>query len=244
MWAGWYSSPPPPPPLNNRSKMPDDNFTEQATQVNKIMDKLRPQLPTAEEGAAIADSLIKNVQDILKKNSDEIIAIAAVAGGLVVLIPALTVAIVNVVGFTAGGVALGSLAAAVQSSVYGGLTSGIFSVLQSFGATATATAPAGLAAAGAAVAGGGGYLAYKEIEKNAPEIKKQSKLITDEADKQLRAAGEGAGAALEEVGKGAGAFAEEAGKGADAFAGEAGKHCASAANSAANAFEGLGHALG
>jgi len=37
------------------------------------------------------------------------------------------------IGFTSAGVASGSVAAAVQGSVYGGATTGVFSVLQSVG---------------------------------------------------------------------------------------------------------------
>lgn len=49
----------------------------------------------------------------------------------------------------------GSLAALIQSSVYAGYTGGIFSILQSFGATA-AVAPAGALALGGVFLGVGG----------------------------------------------------------------------------------------
>ena len=54
--------------------------------------------------------------------------------------------VLSAAGFTAGGVAAGSIAAWVQSTVYGGATCGVFSLLQSAGA-------AGLGLAGNAVAG-------------------------------------------------------------------------------------------
>ncbi|KDR68325.1 hypothetical protein GALMADRAFT_146295 [Galerina marginata CBS 339.88] len=46
-------------------------------------------------------------------------------------------ALLPAVGFTASGVTAGSAAAAAQSTFYGPATSGIFSVLQSAGITAT-----------------------------------------------------------------------------------------------------------
>ena len=55
----------------------------------------------------------------------------------------------SVAGFTASGVAAGSLAAWAQSTFYGGATGGIFSLCQSAGA-------AGLGLAGNAAAGGVG----------------------------------------------------------------------------------------
>lgn len=59
-------------------------------------------------------------------------------------------ALLPVVGFTAAGVAGGSVAAGVQSAVYGAYTTGVFSVLQSAGT--------GAIAANAAVIAGGGTL--------------------------------------------------------------------------------------
>ena len=52
------------------------------------------------------------------------------------------------------GVAAGSIAAAVQSAVYGGATTGIFSVLQSAGAVGiSVAAKAGIGSAAGATAG-------------------------------------------------------------------------------------------
>ncbi len=60
-------------------------------------------------------------------------------------------------GFGAAGVAAGSIAAATQSAVYGGATTGIFSILQSIGATMAWVTPA--VAGGAMTATGGAALA-------------------------------------------------------------------------------------
>ena len=60
-------------------------------------------------------------------------------------------------GFTATGVATGSAAAAVQSVVYGGATTGAFSVLQSVGAAGIGAAGnAGIGAVGAVVGAAAG----------------------------------------------------------------------------------------
>jgi Interferon-induced 6-16 family len=58
---------------------------------------------------------------------------------------------IPILGWTSAGVAAGSVAAAVQSTVYGGATCGLFSVLQSLGATG-AWMTCGCAIGGAAIA--------------------------------------------------------------------------------------------
>jgi len=63
-------------------------------------------------------------------------------------------ATVSAVGFTTTGVAASSLAASTQSVVYGGLTTGAFSTLQSIGATG-ALSVAGTAAVSTAGAAAG-----------------------------------------------------------------------------------------
>jgi len=98
--------------------------------------------------------------------------IAVVVTGSVIALTQAPVILVNLAGFTAAGVKagkvyvtwrrlltdcpiLGSIAAATQSAVYGGLTTGLFAGLQSFGATAAVSIPAlagGLASAAAGVA--------------------------------------------------------------------------------------------
>lgn len=55
-----------------------------------------------------------------------------VAAGTIATVAALAVPIA---GFGVGGVVAGSAAAAAQSAIYGGATCGVFSVLQSIGAT-------------------------------------------------------------------------------------------------------------
>ena len=72
-------------------------------------------------------------------------------GGFIVGIAAAPL-VLSAAGFTAGGVAAGSIAASAQSVIYGGATTGIFSLLQSAGA-------AGLGVAGNAVAGAVGAAA-------------------------------------------------------------------------------------
>ncbi|KAJ3548390.1 hypothetical protein NMY22_g1283 [Coprinellus aureogranulatus] len=84
----------------------------------------------------------------------------AVGVGLViaagaVLLPAVGIVLLNLAGFTAGGVAGGSLAALIQSVFYGGATGGLFSLLQGLGATLALPAlEAVIVAAGAAGVGG------------------------------------------------------------------------------------------
>lgn len=61
--------------------------------------------------------------------------VGLVTAGSMVLAPAILVGGLSAVGFTESGVAAGSIAAGIQSSVYGGLTTGLFSTCQSIGAT-------------------------------------------------------------------------------------------------------------
>ena len=68
------------------------------------------------------------------------------ANGIFFLIAA-AAASIPAIGFTAGGVAAGSLAAAAQSMFYGGATAGVFSALQSAGATGAWATYAGVSAA-------------------------------------------------------------------------------------------------
>ncbi|TEB29247.1 hypothetical protein FA13DRAFT_1711236 [Coprinellus micaceus] len=70
------------------------------------------------------------------------IGLRVAQGALFVLsVPLIGIATLNIIGFTAGGVLAGSAAAGLQSAIYGGATGGLFSVLQSIGATATLEAP-------------------------------------------------------------------------------------------------------
>jgi len=101
-----------------------------------------------------------------------------------------------VAGFTASGIRLGSSAAEIQSVVYGANTGGLFSVLQSTGATMTASSVAGSVAAGGAAGGAVGaaigdnqdgnftkiesgpenFLGrlFQKVEMDCPEIEKRS----------------------------------------------------------------------
>jgi len=58
-----------------------------------------------------------------------------VTAGSLLLAPAIVVGGLSAVGFTASGVAGGSIAAGLQSTFYGGMTTGLFSACQSIGAT-------------------------------------------------------------------------------------------------------------
>ncbi|EIW74612.1 hypothetical protein CONPUDRAFT_159899 [Coniophora puteana RWD-64-598 SS2] len=90
------------------------------------------------------------------------IAGALVAGGVFLAAPPVGIMAINALGWQAGGVAAGSIAAGIQSVVYGASTGGVFSMLQAVGATAVVNVPAltaGIGMMGAAVGvgnGGGG----------------------------------------------------------------------------------------
>ncbi|KAF9645331.1 hypothetical protein BDM02DRAFT_3120353 [Thelephora ganbajun] len=76
--------------------------------------------------------------------------------GSVLLAPIPVVGALTAVGFTSTGIAAGSIAATIQSIVYGGVTGGLFSLLQSAGATmvlpSVGTIFAGAASTGAGIA--------------------------------------------------------------------------------------------
>ncbi|KAF8971188.1 hypothetical protein BDZ97DRAFT_1651552, partial [Flammula alnicola] len=67
-----------------------------------------------------------------------VVGTGLVVAGSTVLAPALFVGGLNAIGFTAGGVAGGSIAAGIHSAFYGGAATGLFSVCQSIGATSVA----------------------------------------------------------------------------------------------------------
>ena len=99
----------------------------------------------------------ENIKDFLEKHKCKIIGAAtAVVGAPLVL---------SAVGFGAAGVAWGSAAATIQSAVYGGAATGIFSSLQSAGA-------AGLSKATNFILGGTG--AYAGSYLCGPDIPTES----------------------------------------------------------------------
>jgi len=63
---------------------------------------------------------------------------------------------------------LGSIAAAIQSSVYGAYTTGVFSALQSFGATAVIASHVALALGGISLAVGAGLIGFWWWKKRKP----------------------------------------------------------------------------
>ncbi|KAF5316685.1 hypothetical protein D9619_006722 [Psilocybe cf. subviscida] len=148
----------------------------QRAQLEAIITNLCHQLPLVAAGAIFTERIIKEIKAVLLKNLSKILSAGLIAGGLSVLIPVLTLAIVNAVGFTAGGVLAGSLAAANQSAVYGGLTGGVFSTLQSFGAVAVMPPPVVIAVAVVAVVVGGylAYRAFKSKSKIPPDMVSQT----------------------------------------------------------------------
>ena len=80
-----------------------------------------------------------------------------VAGGVGSV--ALATAALPALGFTASGVALGSVAASIQSAFYGGATTGVFSTLQSAGAAGFGFS-GNLLAGGIGVAGAAGKMCH------------------------------------------------------------------------------------
>lgn len=101
-------------------------------------------------------------------------SVGLAVGGSIVLIPALGILALNAIGFTAGGVAAGSLAAALQSIFYGGATTGLFSILQSVGATAVLPAAGTvLASVGAVGTGLASLFSGKEEEGHRDEASEE-----------------------------------------------------------------------
>ncbi|EAU93474.1 hypothetical protein CC1G_12068 [Coprinopsis cinerea okayama7 len=106
---------------------------------------------TAEKGPQAADFAVQTAKEYPK-----VVGAASAILAANLLAPAVCVGALGAIGFSPAGVVGGSIAAGVQSSVYGPFTAGAFSVLQSMGATAAPPAVApiigGVAAAGASVA--------------------------------------------------------------------------------------------
>ena len=76
--------------------------------VDALMHLIQNQFPAIISGAAISAALIQQVVDFVKKNL-AILGGVLTTAGLTILLPSLTVALVNLVGFSASGVVSGSL---------------------------------------------------------------------------------------------------------------------------------------
>ena len=165
--------------------IPSDRRGNPQVIVDALMRMLQEQFPVVISGAAVSAAVIqqltKQVVDVVRKNI-AILGGVLTTAGLAMLLPSLAVALVNLVGFTTTGVVggalslqksnvevltitlhysyTGSLAALIQSSVYGGSASGVFSMLQSFGATSAIAPPVALALGGAFLILGAGAVGY------------------------------------------------------------------------------------
>eukprot|EP00980_Cylindrotheca_fusiformis_P022402 scaffold9278_cov170-Cylindrotheca_fusiformis.AAC.3 len=125
--------------------------------------------------APVEDTAVEVVSDENKQGKEEkddsnaSMFLAGLVGGALAIPLALPL-----LGFTAGGVAAGSLAAGVQSSVYGAYTCGTFAVLQSAGTGAVASSAA-VMAGGAAVGGVVGASVAKASGGGHPEEEEKTK---------------------------------------------------------------------
>ncbi|TEB29244.1 hypothetical protein FA13DRAFT_1815388 [Coprinellus micaceus] len=134
---------------------------------NDFKDDIRRVIVEAEKIMAEKEKTpLDKAKDGLEKLRSEHPYIFASAGsalmisGSFVIIPMLGILALNAIGFTATGVAAGSFAAFVQSIFYRGATAGIFSVLQSMGATAVLPATGAIAGGMSAVGAGIASLVY------------------------------------------------------------------------------------
>lgn len=118
----------------------------------KVVKADRDDVQEWEEWAFVDDPLILSSGNVRHNN---IIGGVLLGAGTVLCVVSIAIPLA---GFGAGGVVAGSTAAAVQSAVYGGYTTGVFSVLQSVGAT-MAWVPT--AVSGTGMAGVGGLLLRK-----------------------------------------------------------------------------------
>jgi len=96
---------------------------------------------------------------------DKVIIVVTTAAGVVVT----TAAILTLYGFTASGIAYGSMAAGLQSMIGNVVLGSPFSVLQSLGATGVISSLA--IVAGVILVGGCVYLLYKYMKKPTPRPK-------------------------------------------------------------------------
>jgi hypothetical protein len=147
---------------------------------------LQDQIPAlGTRGTMITKELINQVKEIIRQNQILLLVLAGsaltMAAGFPTLLPTLIAITVNILGFTTGGVLkgkylriymqvslifrdilLGSIAALIQSVVYGGETSGWFSVLQGIGATASISPPVVIGIGGTLAVGGIYFLSPRQ----------------------------------------------------------------------------------
>ncbi|PPQ91370.1 hypothetical protein CVT25_004137 [Psilocybe cyanescens] len=128
-------------------------------EVEALLALVRNQFPTLATGAAITTEIVNQVTESIRRNIG-LLGSGLTATSLAVLLPSLAIAIVNAIGCTAGGIAAGSMAAAIQSAFYGAYTTGLISTLQAFGATAVIAFPAALILGSISLATGVGFLGH------------------------------------------------------------------------------------
>jgi len=121
---------------------------------------LQTQVPALARGAIVTTEIINQVREIIKQNLNLLGSTALLTAGVLTLLPSLLVTAVNVLGFTAGGILKGSIAALIQSAIYGGQTGGLFGVLQAFGATAMISPPVVIGVGVSLAVIGAGFLGY------------------------------------------------------------------------------------
>ncbi|KAJ7574938.1 hypothetical protein C8J56DRAFT_977864 [Mycena floridula] len=121
----YYDSPPPP-------QVPQIIVSDDTAGITEI---------TEPAGGVILAEYPRSAIELVKRNITALISTGMIVAGSALLLPTLAILALNAVGFTLLGVAAGSLAAAIQSAFYGGATTGLFSILQSLGATAVIGSP-------------------------------------------------------------------------------------------------------
>jgi len=127
---------------------------------NTLVVLLQTQVPALARAAVITAEIIDRVREIVQQNLI-LLGSTLLTAGSITLLPSFLVTAVKVIGFTAGGVLEGSIAAFIQSTIFGGQTCGLFSVLQSFGATAMISPPVAVGVGVSLAVIGAGVLAYK-----------------------------------------------------------------------------------
>jgi len=125
----------------------------------------------------IEDNYRENMKDALQSAEDfrsehpystAALCVTLVGAGAALVLPAVGSTILEAVGFGAGGVEAESIAASLQAAVYGGETGGIFSILQSLGATTAASRFEALVGSGLGVVGAWCSAGLLDREEPAP----------------------------------------------------------------------------